>query len=269
MIRALALVPLFVLPLLRQDEPSQDPAGDPDPRELLTATFAQEGLRLDLERGVVSLPARVLVKNDLLEYLLVGPRGATHESLFLTDVTPSVLNAALLTVGVTPGQNARWVEKEGEVDERGRPQYEVLPPEGDGFLIYVAWREGEESYLYRVDDLISNLATRRSLRRHRWVYLGSRFHKGKPDAPEVFVADQSQNLVNLSFFYTGDTLVTAALPECEEQTIWVGNTWILPERDQEVSLLFTRDVLASLPPDWDEELPVVQTPPADDPEDAR
>ena len=42
---------------------------------------------------------------------------------------------------------------EAEVQD-GAPTHDVQPPSGDGFLIYVAWREGEETYFYRLEDLI-------------------------------------------------------------------------------------------------------------------
>ena len=73
-------------------------------------------------------------------------------------------------------------------------------------------------------------------------------------------ADLEQNLICLSFFYQGNTLLTAALPDCEKQTIWVANSWILPPRGEPVSIVFARDELASLPAEWIEALPVIAPP---------
>ena len=231
--------------------------------ELLDSTLAESGLRIDLERGLCAIPVRMLVRDDLLEYLLVGERGATHESLFVTDVRPSLLAGALLTLGVEPGTNARWEElprDEAATDEpeNQRPEYRVLLPEGDGFLLYAAWRERGETYLYRIDDLVSNLETGRSMRRHRWVYLGSRFKSRGEDEPEVFVADLEQNLINLSFFYQGNTLLTAALEECRQQTIWLANSWLLPPRGAPLELVFARHAIDRLPESWVETLPRIE-----------
>jgi hypothetical protein len=212
----------------------------------LRAALAEAGLGLDLEQGIVTVPAVVRVKNDLLEYLLVAPSGAAHESLFLTNVRPSLLNAALLLLGVEPGRNARLVAT-GAEDERGRPVRTLELPEGDGLYLHAAWREGSETYLYRVEDLVRNLASGRSLRRHRWVYLGSRFLPLEPGAPESFMADVEGNLVNLTFFFQGNTLLTAAPEECIEQTIWAANEWLLPASGEPVQLLFARTPLAALP----------------------
>src|SRR5262245_27911450 len=233
------------VPVTSADARAQEPAGAAGGE--LQKVLAQEGLQLDLQAGVLSVPATVQIKNELLEYVLVGPNGAAHESLFLTPVRPSLVNAALLLFGVEEGRNA-YAEDLGTVDERGRPERKVHPPEGGGFYLYAGWREAGETYFVRVEDLLRNLQSGRSLRRHRWVYLGSRFVALKPGAPESFVADVDGNLVNLSFFFQGNTLLTAALPECYEQTIWAANEWLLPEAGAPLLLVFARTPLATLPP---------------------
>lgn len=257
--------PLFLAATLAGPTQDADASANRQDSVALDQVLAQSGMRLDADLGVVSIPAAVLVKDDLLEYLLVGPRGAAHESLFVTDVRPSVLNAALLLLGVEPGANARWepVEDPAPDGEEGR----VVPPAGDGFLLYAAWREDEEIYFFRVEDLLSNLETGRSMRRHRWVFLGSRFHAPREGEPEVFVADVEQNLINVAFFFQGNTLLTAALPECLEQTIWVANPWLLPPRDTRVALLFARRALSHLPDGWEEAVP--RAPARDEANDAR
>jgi len=241
----------------------REPAGQEAPQEPragaeagLEEALAAAGLRLDRDANLLALPARVQIKNDLLEYLLVGPGGATHESLFLTAVRPSLLNAALLLLGVEPGHNA-YVVGGGEVDERGHTTRRIYPPEGDGFYLYAAWREAGETYFFRVEDLVRNLESGRSLRRHRWVYLGSRFQALSPGKPESFVADLAGNLINLSFFYQGNTLLTAAPEECAAQTIWAANEWLLPEMGEPVWLVFARAPLATLPAGWEQDLPAV------------
>ncbi len=233
-------------------------------RRKLVATLAEQGVQIDLEQGLVGVPASVLVRHDLLEYLLVGPTGAAHEALLATDVTPSVLNAALLALGVAQGNNARWTVRDPPPtpEERadGVAPYTVDPPEGDGFYLYLAWREGDEVYRFRVEDLLSNLETGRAMRRHRWVYIGSRFAQLVPGEPEVFAADVEQNLVNVAWFHAGNTLVTAALPQCRRQDIWIANAWLVPPERSAVQLVFARAELERLPEAWEAELPLVASP---------
>ena len=221
--------------------------------------FLEHGIHLDLARGTCWIPAGIDVREDLLEYLLVNPKGAAHESLLTTEIVPSRLNAALLALGAAPGRNAAWKTKDPPPSEEeirdGASPYVVEPPNGDGFCLYVGWREGGETHFHRVDDLLRNLESGRSMRRHAWVFLGSRVVRMRPksepkDAPpkEVFAADIEGNLVNISFFEEGNTLVTAALPECLKQTIWLANGWLLPQRGSPVALVFSRRPLEA-PPD--------------------
>ena len=78
--------------------------------EQLERAFREQGIRIDIQARVCAVPAQVCIREDLLEYLVVGSAGAAHEALLSTEVTPSLLNTALVTLGVEPGQNAQWVE---------------------------------------------------------------------------------------------------------------------------------------------------------------
>jgi len=242
-------------PVVQDEGTSQDQA-----LKLLQRAFREQGIRLDIEAKACAVPARICIREDLLEYLVVGPSGASHEALLSTEVTPSLLNTALVTLGVEPGENASWIETSpqpsAEEVAAGSATHEVIPPRGDGFYIYVAWREGEEHFLYRIEDLVGNLQTGRSLRRHPFVYLGSRMVRPDPEGEEVFAADWEGNLIALSYFQQGNTVLTAAVPECVSQTIFTPNSWLLPETRSEVMLIFSRERLSVLPPSLEDGLPV-------------
>lgn len=225
----------------------------------LEEAFQAQGVALNVAAGRCVIPAEICIREDLLEYVLVAATGAAHESLFATGVSPTVLNAALVTLGAKKGQNVRWIEKDPMPSEEeirnGAQTYDVLPPTGKGFLIYAAWKEGEETYFFRLEDLITNLARGRSMKRHQWVYLGSRLVQPEPDSEElVLAAELEGNLINLSYFRTGNTIFTAALEDCIHQTIWVPNAPLLPERGAAVSLIFSTDPLASLPEEFAQRL---------------
>jgi len=254
------------LPLLGLVAWSLGPGPGDDPQSTGTSpdgTLAQllgaEGIELDRGLGAISVPVDVLITHELLEYVLVGPGGSAHESLLVTGAKPSSINAALLAIGVEEGRNAYWKEvvpfpTEEEL-RQGAKHHELVLPEGDGVLPYLAWREGDETYFLRLEDTLCDLAAGRSMRRHRWVYIGSRFASLRSDGPEVFMADEEQNLINLAFFTEGNTLVTAALPECELQTIWRANDWLLPPRGSHVRLILSHVQLESLPERFRASLP--------------
>jgi hypothetical protein len=241
-----------------EGSPAQDPVSSPD---AALATFSAGGVQIDLVHGICAIPARVEVRGELLEYLLVADHGATHESLFATSVDPELLNAGLLALGAKPGANAAWTKKDPfPTDEElraGAPAYDVTLPKGDGFYLYVAWREGDEDYLYRAEDLVRDLERQRSMSRHRWTYLGSRMVSRGPEQGEVFAASSEGNLVNISFFAAGHTIVTSSLEAGLSQTAWLGNSWLLPPRPSSVLFVFSNERLTVLPEGLAAQVPTV------------
>lgn len=253
----LALLSLFV-----GHAPQQDGTKPVPPVAALQQALAQHEIWLEPSIEACAIPARVLVRADPLEYVLVNRSGNAHESLFVTEALPSELNVALLALGVTPGKNAIWTAKDPlptrEELLAGAQAYTVTPPAGDGFLVYVAWKQAEELYFFRLEDLIRNLQSGRSMRRHSWVYLGSRTIASRQDPKQqVFVADQEGNLVNLCFFEAGTTLLTSALPECEAQTIWVGNAPLLPDSGDPVLFICSRKPLETCPKELRGHVPTI------------
>jgi hypothetical protein len=232
-------------------------------RELLRA----QGLELDLEAGWLLLPASVLVRDQLLEYLLVAPGGASHESLFQTRVTPSLVHTAMTLLGFRTGNNAEWVEVPTRAVQGSRlPAFEVIPPrnhpEGPDLFLYAGWYEDGELYFYRVEDLIADLDRGRAMRRAPWVYLGSRqvTLRDGDEPRDAFAADVLGNLINISFFSEGVTLATAALPECVSQTIWTANPWLVPERGTPVGFVLSREPIDAPGAELAALLPVADAP---------
>lgn len=223
-------------------------------RAKLAALLEEQQIAADFDAGWVAIPCEVVVRGDLLEYLLVNSKGAAHESLFGTEVVPSVLNTALLGLGVAPGRNARWIRREPDGAD-ARPAFETQPPEGDGLYLHAAWKRGDELHLYRIEDLVLDRSTGAAMRRQKFVYLGSSMVRTAADAPPVFAADVEGNLVNVSFFEEGRTLLTTSAPECVRQTVWLPNGWLLPQTGERVQLVFARSRLSSLPDKLAERLP--------------
>ena len=227
------------------------PLAQEEAEQAVVRSFAEQGIALDPAAGLCALPVAVVVREDLLEYLLVGERGATHETLFATDVKPSALNAALLALGAEQGTNVREVAIEpapsAEAVAAGASTHELALPAGDAFFLYAAWRDADEVYFFRVEDLLRNLDTGRSMQRHGWVFLGSRWVTRPGEKEPVFAADVLCNIINVAFFFEGDTILTSAIDAALNQQIWVANSWLLPERGAPATLILSRSPLERLP----------------------
>ncbi|RMH02705.1 MAG: hypothetical protein D6702_08055 [Planctomycetota bacterium] len=250
------MIPAALLTLAASalQDPSVPPREPADAKEDVVRRFAEQGIRLDLDRGLIELDAEVCQIYEPLEYLLiVQPRGKDHESLFLVrDLSASALNAAMLLLGVEKGVNGRFVPKDPpptrEEYEAGVPDYTVEPASGDGFYLYAAWDVERpdgvvDHHFHRAEDLVLNVRAERTYQRGRWVYLGSRFIKPHKDAEEMFAADAEGNLVSLVYFPYANHLLTGADPEADNQYIWYPNSWLLPPIGHPVRLLFSREPL--------------------------
>jgi hypothetical protein len=277
-LRSLWGLPLVLLaPLLGSFPPLSEATGqdemtgqDPLLAEIqsgLREAFKASGIAFDPDQGMVSIPAQVAITNDLLEYVLVAPHGASHESLFVTGVDPEVLNTALLALGVTPGKGTQWRRKDpappADDIKAGTPASEIVPPSGDGFYLYAGWTEGEDTYLRRIEDLVRNLDRGRTLRRHKFVYTGSSLIPASGTRPEQFGASVTGNLINLSFFTAGATIITGADADCIKQTVWLANAWLMPPRGSDVRMFFTRESLEMIPPHIQTSLPKMDAPSRD------
>lgn len=257
-LRAAARGPGAPAPASLAPEPAQEPTKPADGADALQLALGAAGVRLDLERGLLALPCEVDITDDLLEYLLVGPNGAAHESLLVTHVQPSLVNAALLALGLEPGRNVRYVPRDPQPSleeiRAGARRFDIELPSGPGLHFHLGWREGAETYFFRIEDLIANARTRRAMQRHRWTYIGSRF-VAAPGGGEVFAADSTHNLINIAFFQEGNTLFTAGLEECTDQTIWAANPWLVPEAGMPVLFVAAREPLERAPEPWVQHLP--------------
>ncbi len=225
-----------------------------EPAEPTASAQAEPEVYLAQDRSWLSLPVHLEVTGDYLEYLLVNPHGAMHESFLSTQIGAEKLNAMMLVLGLQPGKNAQWkstlapdqpTTAGGARNQPARETYQVTAPSGDAAYFYVAWFEGEERFFYRLEDLVRDLDRGRTMRRHPLVYLGSFMGQGA-EGP-AFAAAKEGNLINAALMRGGATLFTTGLVECDKQSNWLANSWLLPKRGSKLSLVVSTKVLHSAP----------------------
>lgn len=247
--------------------------GQDDAEQGLAKAFRQAGVIVEREAEVMAFPATVEVRDEPLEYLLVNPHGQVHESMLVTPIDAQVLSTAFLTVGAEQGQNVQYKAVDPppskEEVQSGARTHSVVIPSGKPLYLYASWREGagvfdEESgtfpdetvHFHRMEDLILDLKRLRTLRRHGLVWLGSRMVEGRTeDEPKRFAASATGNLMCITFFSQGDTLLTMAVPECASQVDWVPNQFLLPERGTEILVIASSKQLEVVPDSLRKALP--------------
>ena len=232
----------------------QEPAQEPNSQAAdFVAELATQGIRLDMEAGTMRIDGQICQHYEPLEYLLVKqPQGKDHEALLtISEISPTVLNAAMLLMGVEKGENGHIIPTEPapslEEVQAGVAPYTFYPATGDGFFMYVSWQietDGVvEHYRYRAEDLVLNVREETTYKRGKFVYLGSRFVRAHKDAKEFFSAEGEGNLVSLVNFSPAGQLLAGADESADNQNIWYPNVFLLPEIGYPVEIWFTRELL--------------------------
>jgi len=243
----------------QEPAPVQEPATSQESgAQQLLGELASQGVRLDLARQLIEIDVSICQDREPLEYLLVTDKGKDHEALLqCLDVSAEALNTAMLLLGVEKGQNAGFEKLDPAPSEEelaeGASLYKSIPPQGDGFYLYVSWEveaaDGKsETRWYRAEDLVVNVAAERTYQRGPWVYLGSRFIRPHKDAEEFFAAEGEGNLISVCYFDPANHLVTGSDPEAGNQYVWYPNIFLMPERGSSARLLFSREMLETPPP---------------------
>jgi len=256
-----AVVLACLMPLACAQEPAKTPAAqDPPPAadgeallKAMLAQFKEQGITYDKATGTVSIKAVVNAPPDPIEYLLIHRRGKRHEAVFVTEAKPSVLNAALLLLGLEPGKNATYVEKDPpptlEEIEKGADPIVVTPPSGQQFWMTVRWQvpgagvteQGEppppKEVEYCVEDLLLDLTTQEPIEDCCWIYLGGRMAQLYKGEPEIYMADAEGNLVSVCYMSPDNHLGTIVHERArDDQNWWMTNK--VPEPGTEVQFVF-------------------------------
>lgn len=245
-------------PATQEPGEAQEPAAPQSGLEQLQAELEDKGVRFDLERQLIEIDVSICQDREPLEYLLVTEKGKDHEALLqCTEVSAEALNTAMLLLGVEKGTNAGFEKLDPPPSEQelaeGASLYQSVPPQGDGFYLYVSWEfetaaGGTQTRWYRAEDLVVNVAEERTYQRGPWIYLGSRFIQPHKDAEEFFAAEGEGNLVSICYFDPANHLVTGSDPEAGNQYVWYPNIFVMPKRGSSARLLFSRKMLETPPP---------------------
>lgn len=234
----------------KKPETKQDPADGKRLADEMKALFDKEKIEIDLAKGTVTVPAVVNAPPDPIEYLLIHKKGKKHEAMFFTESKPSVLNSALLLVGLVPGKNASYKEKNPppslEEIEKGADPIVITPPEGQPFWMTVAWSDDQGNPVERcVEDLVGDLTTKAPVRDASFVYIGGRMASIYKGEPEVYVADFEGNLVSLCYLTPDNHLGTMKHDRSRNDENW-WLTDMVPAAGTKVRFSFHREKPALL-----------------------
>ncbi len=226
------------------EQPQQPAKTEQQVLDELKQQLQKEGIVFDTKAQTVSVPAIVNHPQDPIEYLLIHKKGKRHEAVFVTKCKPSVLNGALLLLGMTPGKNAQITEKNPppslEEVQKGADPMVVTPPQGMPFWMTVRWKSPEgQAVEHCIEDMLLDLGTQKAIADCTWIYLGGRMAQLYRNEPEVYVADFEGNLVSICYLSPDNHLATMVHKNARDDQNW-WTTTLLPPPDTEVEFVFHR-----------------------------
>jgi hypothetical protein len=131
-------------------------------------TFRLGLVEFDKERRIVTLPARVCIRTQVVEYALVAETGKIYESLLATEASPVDVHLAFLLLGVS------------QVPLVGDLKQPAPIPDTNALRIDVIWQTNGLAATFPLSALVSLTDGRpeapgRPLSLEKWLYNGSEF----------------------------------------------------------------------------------------------
>ncbi len=190
----LALIGLLVVapvafsqqaPLVQPMPVPLPPSTKPAAVERLSATMYRVGqMRVDTAKREVTTPG-TLNEVTTLEFVANTKGGyKAYETAVTLETTAVSFNAAMLLIGLDPA--------------RARPaamQFDRTPPEGDPVDIFIEWPVNGKPRRVRVEELLFDQRTRKTLREGPWVYTGSTFVDTGDGQGKKYLADMDGVLI--------------------------------------------------------------------------
>lgn len=166
--RVLVLAAFLVLPALGQAQTPTVPAVE----KLADGRLRVQNVRVDTAKREVSVSGFVnkeMAAGTTLEFIAnASTGGKTYETVFTLDTDAVAFNTALLLVGLDP--------KRATVPTM---HFDPRSPAGDPVEIWVEWADTGKTRRVRVEDLLYDNRTKKTMPVGPWVYTGSSFFEGR------------------------------------------------------------------------------------------
>jgi hypothetical protein len=217
-----------------ETKPPASPASGPpaDPTKAIQTVdgtrFKLGILEFDRKTREIFIPAKVNMREGLLEYVLVHESGKVHESLFSTAVKPFELNVVMLLLN--------W-EKSGAFFDFSKPERGgvlvkgAVNPPSSHVEVRVAWKDrtGKEQSV-RVEDWLHQVEKKARLTIEPFIYTGSQVL-----ADGKFLAEESGSI--LALYQDPGSLVNNPREGNDLDDVWI-NDPAVPETGTPVTIIF-------------------------------
>jgi hypothetical protein len=224
---------------------AQQPAEFKAPKEIAPGVFEVGVVKLDKNTSTVTVPAKVNMVDGLVEYLMVTPQGAVHESVLVSDAQPQDVHMAMLLLGA----KGMAQDKTGKAPERIDAEYLAKAPAltGDKLTLNVAWKgkDGTEKTARAEQWIVRRVPVPKKPSRivpapdGPWLYTGSYFFENR------FLA-QTEGVFASVVAYPS-ALINNPREGAKDDHMWFVNKETIPPKDTPVTFTIKLEAAAPAP----------------------
>jgi hypothetical protein len=217
-------------------EPSSLPAPDqpmapvePVIRKLDEFRIQIGGVTLDQRTREIRFPAEINMKEGLLEFLIVHTKGKIHESLLVTDISPTHLNLAFMLLRYKASPELYPIFEELGVSSGKFPEVDEATRVGARILIDVEWEQDGKMRRMPVNDMIQHAVKAQAIPAGPWVYGGSVVHDGK------YSAEVTGDIA--AIFLSASAMINYPGEGNNDDTIWIPFPKRVPDFGTKVTVI--------------------------------
>ncbi|MDP3849362.1 MAG: YdjY domain-containing protein [Luteolibacter sp.] len=167
-------------------EPSSLPAPDqkmepvkPVIEKIDASRFRVGGVTFDQKTREIRFPTTVNMTEGLLEFIVVHANGKIHESLLITDISPTHLNLAFTLLRYPPSHELYPLPSDTGGASGDFPEVAPEIKAAARITIDVEWKGGDQTRRLPVNDWIQHAVKTTAMPAGPWVYGGSFIYDGQ------------------------------------------------------------------------------------------
>lgn len=241
-------------------QPEQPPDLDWTQPELFDAARrGAESCGFTLTRDELRVPARLVLREGLVEYFAVLKGGKEHETVFsiVGNTPPDARRPKDMGVKLSNALQALGFR-------RGRPiqigPSGTTPAQGETVHVYAEWETGGRTEVVRTEDLVWHRDENRPMRPGAWVYVGSQFVEGDGPTDLDYLADLTAEA--MATYSSPGAIVDNVDAGAQDDTVFLVATPRIPLDVDHCTLVFRKQPLAAV-----KEFPAVPAAPPGEPRD--
>jgi hypothetical protein len=179
-------------------------------------------LEVDARARQVRVECEALAVENPLEFFCCLAGTVEHESVLRSKVRPSNLHAALLMLGLEPGEPVHFSESAKK----------WLPPHGPPLQISVEFEKGGKRVALPAYRLMRDAKTLREMPPMTWIFAGSRVMPG-----DVYAADRTGYIVSVVNFDYSVIDIPQLASNANETLEWQTNLDAIPPKGSKVTMI--------------------------------